>query len=68
MDHQQNQSVVIERYQSSSSRRGRTGDTCDSFISHQSTAYNAVFEVNIHAEVQGIQVIMGNKHLLEKTS
>ena len=24
------------------------------------------FEVNIHAETQGMQVIMGNKHLLEK--
>ena len=28
--------------------------------------HNAVFEVNIHAEMQGTQVIMGNKHLLEK--
>ena len=28
--------------------------------------HNAVFEVNIHAETQGMQVIMGNKHLLEK--
>ena len=28
--------------------------------------HNAVFEVNIHAEAQGTQVIMGNKHLLEK--
>ena len=28
--------------------------------------HNAVFEVNIHAEIQGMQVIMGNKHLLEK--
>ena len=28
--------------------------------------HNAVFEVNIHAEAQGMQVIMGNKHLLEK--
>ena len=28
--------------------------------------HNAVFEVNIHAETQGTQVIMGNKHLLEK--
>ena len=28
--------------------------------------HNAVFEVNIHAEVEGTQVIMGNKHLLEK--
>ena len=28
--------------------------------------HNAVFEVNIHAETQGKQVIMGNKHLLEK--
>ena len=28
--------------------------------------HNAVFEVNIHAEIQGTQVIMGNKHLLEK--
>ena len=28
--------------------------------------HNAVFEVNIHAELQGTQVIMGNKHLLEK--
>ena len=28
--------------------------------------YNAVFEVNIHGETQGIQVISGNKHLLEK--
>ena len=27
---------------------------------------NAVFEVNIHAETQGMQVITGNKHLLEK--
>ena len=25
--------------------------------------HNAVFEVNIHAEIQGTQVIMGNKHL-----
>ena len=24
--------------------------------------HNAVFEVNIHAETQGMQVIMGNKH------
>ena len=28
--------------------------------------HNAVFEVNIHAETQGMQVILGNKHLLEK--
>ena len=28
--------------------------------------HNAVFEVNIHAETKGMQVIMGNKHLLEK--
>ena len=28
--------------------------------------HNAVFEVNIYAETQGTQVIMGNKHLLEK--
>ena len=28
--------------------------------------HNAVFEVNIHAETQGTQVILGNKHLLEK--
>ena len=28
--------------------------------------HNAVFEVNIHAEIQGTQVLMGNKHLLEK--
>ena len=28
--------------------------------------HNAVFEVNIHAEMQGTQVIIGNKHLLEK--
>ena len=28
--------------------------------------HNAVFEVNIHVETQGTQVIMGNKHLLEK--
>ena len=30
--------------------------------------HNAVFECNIHAETQGMQVIIGNKHLLEKTS
>ena len=30
--------------------------------------HNAVFEVNIHAETQGMQVITGNKHLLEKHS
>ena len=28
--------------------------------------HNAVFEVNIHVETEGMQVIMGNKHLLEK--
>ena len=28
--------------------------------------HNAVFEVNIHAETGGMQVIKGNKHLLEK--
>ena len=28
--------------------------------------HNAVFAVNIHSETQGTQVIMGNKHLLEK--
>ena len=28
--------------------------------------HNAVFEVNIHAETEGKQVIKGNKHLLEK--
>ena len=28
--------------------------------------HNAVFEVNIHAETQGTQVITGNIHLLEK--
>ena len=28
--------------------------------------HNAVFEVNIHAEIEGTQVIKGNKHLLEK--
>ena len=28
--------------------------------------HNAVFEVNIHAEMQGTQVISGNKYLLEK--
>ena len=31
-----------------------------------SLRHNAVFEVNIRAETQGTQVIMGNKHLLEK--
>ena len=29
--------------------------------------HNAVFEVNIHAETQGTQIITGNKHLLENT-
>ena len=28
--------------------------------------HNAVFEVNIHGETEGMQVIKGNKHLLEK--
>ena len=28
--------------------------------------HNAVFEVNIHVEIEGMQVIKGNKHLLEK--
>ena len=28
--------------------------------------HNAAFEVNIHAETEGTQVIKGNKHLLEK--
>ena len=28
--------------------------------------HNTVFEVNIHAETEGTQVIKGNKHLLEK--
>ena len=28
--------------------------------------HNAVFEVNIHAETEGMQVTKGNKHLLEK--
>ena len=28
--------------------------------------HNAVFEVNVHAEIEGTQVIKGNKHLLEK--
>ena len=28
--------------------------------------HNTVFEVNIHAETEGAQVIKGNKHLLEK--
>ena len=28
--------------------------------------HNAVFEVNIHAETEGTQVIKGNKHLLER--
>ena len=28
--------------------------------------HNAVFEVNIHAKLQGTQVITGNRHLLEK--
>ena len=28
--------------------------------------HNAVFEVNIHVETEGTQVIMRNKHLLEK--
>ena len=28
--------------------------------------HNAVFEVNIHAETEGTQVIKGNRHLLEK--
>ena len=28
--------------------------------------HNAVFEVNVHAELQGTQVITGNRHLLEK--
>ena len=28
--------------------------------------HNAVFEVNVHAELEGTHVIMGNKHLLEK--
>ena len=28
--------------------------------------HNAVFGVNIHAETEGMQVIKGNKHLLEK--
>ena len=28
--------------------------------------HNAVFGVNIHADTEGTQVIMGNKHLLEK--
>ena len=28
--------------------------------------HNAVFEVNIHAEIEGTQVIFGNKQLLER--
>ena len=28
--------------------------------------HNAVFEVNVHAELQGTQLITGNQHLLEK--
>ena len=28
--------------------------------------HNAVFEVNVHTELKGTHVIMGNKHLLEK--
>ena len=28
--------------------------------------HNAVFQVNIHAETEGTQIIKGNKHLLEK--
>ena len=28
--------------------------------------HNAVFEINVHEETQGMQVITGNKHLLEK--
>ena len=28
--------------------------------------HNAVFEVNIHAKTQGMQVISGNKQLLER--
>ena len=28
--------------------------------------HNTIFEVNIHGDTQGIQVITGNKHLLEK--
>ena len=28
--------------------------------------HNVVFEVNVHADMQGTQVITGNKHLLEK--
>ena len=28
--------------------------------------HNAVFEVNIHADMQGTNIIAGNKHLLEK--
>ena len=28
--------------------------------------HNAVFEVNIHAEGEGMQVIMGNKQFIEK--
>ena len=28
--------------------------------------HNAVFEVNVHAELEGTQVITGNRHLLEK--
>ena len=28
--------------------------------------HNAVFKVNVHAELQGTQVITGNRHLLEK--
>ena len=28
--------------------------------------HDAVFEVNIHAETEGMQVIEGNKHLIEK--
>ena len=68
MDNKRNTGAVIKWDESSRSQRRLTGDPSNSIVSCESSAeiYNAVFEVSIHADAQGTQVISGNKQLLER--
>ena len=48
-------------------KKDELGIPVTAFVSCESTTTTQCsFEVNVHAEMQGTQVITGNKHLLEK--
>ena len=68
MDHKQNKGVVIAHgIKAVEVEEDELGiPVTASYHVKIPPRHNAVFEVNIHAETEGMQVIKGNKHLLEK--